>query len=85
LLADGGVVVALFKPQYETRDRRILRHGVIRDAQARENLAADFARWSAHNGWEIHNKTESPIRGDKGNGEYLFLMTSAPDDPNAGQ
>ncbi len=77
LLAPDGVVAALFKPQYETRDARILHHGVIRDPSEREKLAEDFAAWAARNGWEIQAKIESPIRGDKGNGEYLFYIILA--------
>ncbi len=74
LLAPEAKVVALFKPQYETRDPSILYHGVIRDSADREKLVADFVEWAARNKWEIKNKIESPIRGDKGNGEYLFYI-----------
>lgn len=74
LLAPQGIVVALFKPQYETRDPSILHHGVIRDLAEREKLAADFAVHTAKSGWEIKGRVESPIRGDKGNGEYLFYV-----------
>ena len=74
LLAPHGIVVALFKPQYETRDPRVLHHGVIRDSKAREKLVADFAEWAAQNGWEIKGKIESPIRGGKGNTEYLLYL-----------
>lgn len=72
--APEGAVVALFKPQYETRNPSILHHGVIRDPAEREKLAADFAAWAAKSGWQIKNKIESPIRGDKGNAEYLFYL-----------
>lgn len=77
LLKPDGVVVALFKPQYETRDLSILHHGVIRDPADREKLVEDFAAWAARNNWGIKNKMESPIRGDKGNGEYLLQLTVA--------
>lgn len=74
LLAPQGAVVALFKPQYETRDPAILRHGVIRDSAEREKLATDFAAYAAKSDWKIKGKIESPIRGSKGNGEYLFYL-----------
>ena len=74
LLKPDGVIAALFKPQYETRDPRILHHGVIRDAARREGLLKEFADWAAVNGWEIRNQIESPIRGSKGNAEYLFQL-----------
>lgn len=74
LLAPEGIVVALFKPQYETRDPSILHHGVIHDPAEREKLVVDFSGWATQNNWQIKNKIESPIRGDKGNGEYLFYL-----------
>ncbi|MFY9462945.1 MAG: TlyA family RNA methyltransferase, partial [Candidatus Sungiibacteriota bacterium] len=58
LLAPSGAVAALFKPQYETRDAKILHHGVIRDPLEREKLAADFQEWAAKNNWEIKGKIE---------------------------
>jgi len=77
LLKPSGIVVALFKPQYETRDASLLHHGVIRDPAARQALADDFAVWADQNGWRVHGMIESPIRGDKGNGEYLFYLSPA--------
>lgn len=74
LLRPQGIVVALFKPQYETRDPALLRHGVIRDGAAREALADAFARWAADAGWSVAGRMLSPIRGDKGNAEYLFYL-----------
>lgn len=73
-LSKGGSVVALFKPQYETRDPKILHHGIIRDKEARQKLLDDFIRWAEENGWAILNRIESPIRGNKGNVEYLLWL-----------
>ena len=75
LLKPDGVVAALFKPQYETRDPRMLQHGVIRNAADREMLLKDFTDWAQAHGWEIRDRIESPIRGSKGNVEYLFHFT----------
>lgn len=73
-LKPEGAVVALFKPQYETRDPAVLRHGIIRDAEAREALRSDFSVWATGHDWKIKGMIESPIRGDKGNTEYLFYL-----------
>ena len=75
LLASDGAVAALFKPQYETRDPTILHHGVIRDSRDREKLLMDFTDWLGQNGWRVVGKIESPIRGGKGNVEYLLWLT----------
>lgn len=72
LLAGDGIVIALFKPQYETRDPAILRHGIVKDDAARQVLLEDFIAWAEKNGWEITKWIESPIRGSEGNVEYLL-------------
>lgn len=74
LLKQGGIVVALFKPQYETRDPRMLVHGIVKDDMSREQLLNDFTQWLAENNWHVEGKMESPIRGSEGNLEYLFKL-----------
>lgn len=74
LMKEEGCVVALFKPQYETRDPAMLRHGIVKDSAAREQLLADFIAWLDGHGWKIEGKIESPIRGSEGNVEYLFKL-----------
>ncbi|MDP3731160.1 MAG: TlyA family RNA methyltransferase [bacterium] len=69
-------IITLFKPQYETRDRSILKRGVIKDDQARENLLKNFISWAKENSWEVKEWMESPIKGDKGNTEYLIYLAS---------
>lgn len=69
-------IIALFKPQYETRDRSILKKGIIKDDQARENLLKNFIKWCGENNWKIIEWMESPIKGDKGNTEYLLYIIS---------
>ncbi len=72
-LAPDGSVIALFKPQYETRDPRILKHGVVRTAEARQKLLNDFMSWAGSD-WTIVNWMESPVRGSEGNVEYLLWL-----------
>lgn len=74
LLAENGEAITLFKPQYETRDPSILHHGVIKDDTSREELLQDFLTWLPENGWKTKKYIESPIRGDKGNKEYLLHL-----------
>lgn len=74
LLKPEGEVIALLKPQYETRDPKILRHGIVAYAGAREKLLEEFISWAEENGWEIAGRMESPIRGGKGNVEYLLHL-----------
>lgn len=75
-LARGAEIVALFKPQYETRDQSILRHGVVKDSAAREALLNDFIAWAESNRWRVLGNIESPIKGSEGNVEYLIHFES---------
>ena len=75
LLESKGTVVALFKPQYETRDPRVLHKGVVSDARVRERMRDEFVAWVRAHGWQVMQIIESPIRGAKGNVEYLLHLT----------
>lgn len=78
LAAPYASVVALFKPQYETRDPRMLVHGIVRDDTARQKLLDDFLEWLAAHQWKVEKWIESPIRGTEGNKEYLLFLTEYP-------
>lgn len=71
-LKKEGEVIALFKPQYQTRDPKLLRHGIIKDDATREELLKNFAVWAKDNGWDIIGQIESPIKGGEGNTEFLL-------------
>jgi len=74
LLSPKGEVIALFKPQYETRDPKVLQRGIVRTKAARQKLWNDFRRWTKKKGWKILDWMESPLRGSKGNVEYLVHL-----------
>ncbi len=74
LLSPKGRVIALFKPQYQTRDRKLLRRGIVTDTHAREKLLEIFLQWAEERGWKIKETMESPIRGNEGNLEYLLWL-----------
>lgn len=67
-------IVALFKPQYEARDKNMLKHGIIKDDQSREALICEFEEWLHAERFTILSRIESPILGSKGNKEYLFHL-----------
>lgn len=76
-LAKDGIVGALFKPQYETRDPKLLLHGVVKDDATRKTLLKEFTAWAEANGWRILQLMESPILGTEGNKEYLLHLKPA--------
>ncbi len=73
-LKPGGSAALLFKPQYETRDPRVLKNGVVRDDAARRALLEDFIAFARQAGWDVVEWMESPIKGSTGNTEYLLYM-----------
>lgn len=75
-LSEDGLVVALFKPQYQTRNPKDLHHGIIKDDKIREHLLEYFLEWAEERAWKIEGTMESPIRGSEGNVEYLIHMRS---------
>ncbi|MBI2056101.1 MAG: TlyA family RNA methyltransferase [Candidatus Sungbacteria bacterium] len=74
LMPQGGEVVALFKPQYETRDPKMLKAGIVTDDIYREALFQDFIAWAREVGWKVMQTMVSPIRGGEGNVEYLIHL-----------
>lgn len=73
-LKKNGEVVALFKPQYQTRDSSVLKKGIVKDDISRENLLAEFRIWTREHNWNILGEICSPIQGTKGNREYLVWL-----------
>lgn len=75
LMDENADVISLFKPQYETRDPKMLKHGIVIDDSYRESLFRDFIAWAKMGGWNITGTMVSPIRGSEGNIEYLLHAT----------
>ncbi len=77
LLAAGGDVVALFKPQFEAAREEVPRGGVIRDLQLQARLIGRFAAWCSDSGFRVLDLAASPILGAEGNREFLFWLRPA--------
>lgn len=73
-LSERGSVVALFKPQYEIKDKSLLKHGIVEEPAVREQALANFRAWLREHNWQELGMIESPIRGSEGNMEYLFHL-----------
>lgn len=73
LVARGGWVIALIKPQFEVGPEFVGRDGVVRDPAAK-TLAVDSVReWlQSQSGWVVDGVVPSPIAGGSGNSEYLI-------------
>ena len=72
LLAPGGVLISLLKPQYEAHGEERVR-GVVR-AERVEAVRGRVCECLAEIGCPVEQCIESPIRGGKGNVEYLLFL-----------
>ncbi len=76
LLAPGGVILALIKPQFELGKEEVDKgRGVVRDPEAQQRAVAKiehFVRDTLAKNW--HGVIESPILGGEGNREFLTCL-----------
>lgn len=68
----AGIVIPLLKPHYEA-ERKDLRDGILPDDRL-EPILAQIRTDIAAAGFELIDQTISPIKGQKGNTEYLALL-----------
>jgi len=76
MLNPDGRIISLVKPHYET-DRSNLRHGVLSPENAKAAFDEVCGR-IASIGLTVTQWLESPIKGQKGNVEYLVLLRPVP-------
>jgi 23S rRNA (cytidine1920-2'-O)/16S rRNA (cytidine1409-2'-O)-methyltransferase len=74
LMQNDGIVIALLKPQYEVRDQKVLRKGIVTGVEVREGIRREMILWTKNNGWRVEGWIESPIRGGEGNIEYFLFL-----------
>ena len=74
LLASGGAIVTLFKPQFEAQKGEVGRGGVVRDPLLQAILIGRFAAWCVTRGFRILGLTLSPLLGPAGNREFFFWL-----------
>jgi 23S rRNA (cytidine1920-2'-O)/16S rRNA (cytidine1409-2'-O)-methyltransferase len=74
LLARGGRIIALVKPQFEV-GRRNAGRGVVRDFDLHVSVLRGIALFSRESlGLSLLGAAYSPIRGPEGNIEFIFLL-----------
>jgi 23S rRNA (cytidine1920-2'-O)/16S rRNA (cytidine1409-2'-O)-methyltransferase len=74
LLKDGGMIIALIKPQFEVGRGEVGKGGVVRDAGKHRDVIATIRSEAENLGLEVRGVTESPILGPKGNREFLIHL-----------
>jgi len=71
LVEKGGAVVALVKPQFEAGRGEVPRGGVVRSEATRRRVVDEILTAGRGLGFEVLGEIGSPIRGARGNAEFL--------------
>jgi len=74
LLTDGGMIVALIKPQFELSRAEVGRGGVVRDDAARQRAVDKIRDFAIRLGWTWGGVVDSSVAGADGNRELLCLL-----------
>jgi 23S rRNA (cytidine1920-2'-O)/16S rRNA (cytidine1409-2'-O)-methyltransferase len=74
VLTDGGMIVALIKPQFELSRAEVGRGGVVRDDALRHKAVEKIRAFASGLGWTWGGLVDSPIAGADGNREFLCLL-----------
>ena len=73
-LAKTGKIVMLVKPQFEVGREKIGRNGVVENEEYHDEAVKKIISFSKKCGYELIGVEDSPIRGAKGNKEFLTLL-----------
>ncbi len=71
LAAEGALLVALIKPQFEAGREAIGKGGLVTDPQVHERVCAEITAFLRAQGWRVLGVEPSPVEGGDGNREFL--------------
>ncbi|MGC8660158.1 MAG: TlyA family RNA methyltransferase [Desulfomonilaceae bacterium] len=74
ILPVEGWFVPLVKPQFEVGRSEVGKHGVVRKPEAIVSAVESVKQAATNSGFTLLNQIESPIRGPKGNREFLLHL-----------
>ena len=73
-LKGGARVCALIKPQFEAGREQVGKKGIVRDPEVHRSVIENVIGYACDSGLACERLDFSPIRGGKGNIEYLILL-----------
>lgn len=74
-LNPGGRIIALIKPQFEVGRDKVGKGGIVRDDALRKETVEELDSWFQKElNLDILGHIRSPVKGAKGNVEFLMLM-----------
>ena len=82
VLSDDGVILCLVKPQFEAGREQVGKGGIVREPSVHEEVINNVIGYAEDNGLYAQQLSYSPIKGTKGNIEYLLLLSRKKCDNN---
>lgn len=80
LMKENGSMVCLIKPQFEAGRGQVGKGGVVRDPEIHKEVINKVLGMAGDNGFGLAGLTYSPIKGPKGNIEYLMYIENNSED-----
>ena len=77
VLDSSGHMVCLIKPQFEAGREQVGKNGIVRDPAVHRQVIENVLRYASENGLEPLGLAFSPVKGTKGNIEYLLFAGKA--------
>ena len=71
IMGEAGRFLTLVKPQFEAGRGQVGKNGVVRDEKTHCRVLTAVREYAAEIGWHVAGFTYSPIKGPKGNIEFL--------------
>lgn len=75
LLSDDGLVFCLVKPQFEAGREQVGKGGIVREPKVHEEVISKVIGYAELSGLYPVELSFSPIKGTKGNIEYILLLS----------
>lgn len=76
LLTNNGEIIALVKPQFEAAKEDVGKNGIVRDKNIHIEVLNSIFEFANSIGLSIEDISFSPIRGTKGNIEFLVYLVN---------
>lgn len=69
----NGIIIGLIKPQFESEKHEVKKGGIINDSKIHDRICNDYKEWFLSKcKMKVLGITNSPIKGPKGNVEFLI-------------
>lgn len=81
LLTTEGEAVCLIKPQFEAGKDKVGKNGVVRDRKVHCEVIEKVTRLALENHFNVLGLDFSPVKGPKGNIEYLIYLKKTSEEP----